>query len=483
MPQAQTVDLPKRLPLVITPENRADATNKDSKLVNGYMERFADGTYWIYKRMGLLQLLQPPGTTGAGSGCYNWKGDLYAVFGATLYKQTGGTGAWAAITGTLDATGGVYHFDSCLNLYTPNVSKLVLQNGVKGYVYDPSGGLAEITSTTFPPKQTPALTLVKGWAYLDSVLYVAATTGAIYGSNPDDPLTWGATNLIYAAIEPDATVAVAKQLVYVIVFKQWSTEVFYDALHTTGSALGPVQGAKVAFGCVSADSICSVDGILIWVCTNQSSATQVIKMEGLKAEIISTPPIERLLDEGDFSITYSFIHKDIGHRFYVLTLKNNNITLVYDLDSRMWSQWTDVNGNYFPFVAETYTSAMDHILQHETNGYMYKMDQNYYTDAGSAITVDIITPNFDGDTNRRKQMKVMKFIADQTTGSTLQVRKNDNDYDPTKWSNFRKVDLSQKQPWLTELGTFVRRAHHLRHQSATAFRLKAIELQMDLGTL
>ena len=65
----------------------------------------------------------------------------------------------------------------------------------------------------------------------------------------------------------------------------------------------------------------------------------------------------------------------------------------------------------------------------------------------------------------------------------LQVRKNDSDYALDKWSNFRLVDLSKKQPVLTNNGSFVRRAYNLRHQSATAFRIKAVELQLDLGTL
>ena len=475
--QAQTVDIPKRLPLVISPENRNTTPDKDAKLVNGYMERAGDGTYWLYKRMGLGNTSQPPGGAANGYGVFNWLGDVYSIFGNKLYKNG------VAVAGTVDTTGGVYRFNSCLALFTPNVKKMVFQNGVKGYCYDAANGIVEITNVNFPPKQTPALTLVKGWAYLDSVLYVGDTSGGVWGSGPDDPLTWAGANVIYAAIEADALIGISKQLVYVIAFKQRSTEVFYDQKNATGSALGAVQGAKVNYGCVTIDSVVYIDGILIWVCTNESSATQVIMMEGLKAQIISTPAIERLLDEGDFTTTYSFLHKDIGHRFYILTLKNSNITLVYDIESHMWSQWTDVNGNYFPFVASTYTTAMDHVLQHESNGKLYHMDQDYTTDDGSIITVDIVTPNYDGDTNRRKQLNVMKFIADQTTGSVLQVRKNDEDYSLDKWSNFRKVDLSQKQPMLTNNGSFVRRAYHFRHQSQTKLRIKAVELQLDIGTL
>ena len=471
-PQAQTVDLPKRLPLVITPENRAYTTDKDSKLVNGYMEKMPDGTYWIYKRMGLSQYSQPPGGAAVGRGVFNWLGDIYSIFGNTLYKNG------VAVSGTLDTTNGVYKFSSCLDLYTPNVKKMQLGNGVKAYNYDAANGLVLINDAQFPAA------FVKGWAYLDSVTYVATAAGAIYGSEPDDPINWTALNVVYAAIEPDLAVGLAKQLVYVVVMKQWSTEVFYDAQNATGSPLGPVQGAKVNYGCVTADSIVYIDGTLIWVCTNQSSATQVIKMDGLKAEIISTPSVERLLDEADFTTTYAYLHKDIGHRFYVLTVVEANLTLVYDLESRMWSQWTDVNGNYFPFIAATYNSTtMNHILQHESNGCLCVMDQTYYTDEGDIITVDIVTPNFDGETNRRKQLTMMKFVADQVPGSVLQVRKNDQDYAADKWSNFRSVDLAAKQPLLSNCGTFVRRAYHLRHQSNTPFRLKAIELQIDIGTL
>ena len=149
----------------------------------------------------------------------------------------------------------------------------------------------------------------------------------------------------------------------------------------------------------------------------------------------------------------------------------------------MWAQWTDVNGNYFPIVATATDSALIHYFQHESNGRIYTAAPTEYTDAGDIITCDLVTPNFDGGTNRIKQLNVMKFIADQTPGSILQVRKNDNDYDPSKWSNFRLVDLSKKQPMLTNCGSFIRRAYNYRHQSQTALRIRATELQMDLGTL
>lgn len=467
MPQAETVALPKRLPLVAEPENRSDSTAKDARLVNCYAEKQKDGSYWLYKRPGLTLGDQPSGGAANGYGTYNWLGNVYTVFGNKLYKDG------VAIAGTVDTTNGVYRFSSCLGA-TP---KLQLGNGVKAYNYDSGTGLVLISDGDFPAS------FVKGWAYLDGTTYVMRPDAGIQGDEINDPVNWDPLNVIIAQIEPDRGVALAKQLVYVVGMKQWTTEIFYDAGNATGSPLGTVQGAKVSYGCASADSVQSMDDALFWLSTNRSAQLQVIRLEGLKAEIVSTDPVERLLDGWDLTAIYSFTFKKNGHRFYVITSVVSNLTLAYDVDERMWWQITDVNGNYFPFVASTYNNAAQTILQHATNGYFYYLDESLYTDDGSIITVDIYTPNFDGGTRRRKQMTQMKIVADQTAGSVLQVRKNDNDYDATKWSNFRNVDLSKKQPLLSNCGTFERRAHNFRHQKQTAFRIQAVDLQLDLGTL
>lgn len=468
MPQAQTVQVPKRWPLVALPANRAALPDKDARLINCYVEKTPEDDYWIYKRPGLAKSVQPAGGAAAGLGMFNWLGDKYSVFANKLYKNG------VAIAGTVDSTAS-YRFTSCLGA-TP---RLQLGNGVKAYNYDAGGGLVQITDADFPS------VFVKGWCYLDGTTYVGTPSATIQGSDINDPTSWSALNYLTAQIEPDKGVALAKQLVYCVIFKQWSTEIFYDAGNATASPLGAVQGAKVNFGCVNADSVQSIDGILIWVCTNQSASTQVIMMEGLKAQIISTDPVERLLDDASFQGTvYSMQFKTGGHRFYIVTSVMANITLAYDLDQKMWSQWTDVNGNYWPFVSSTYDSTtLRHEFQHESDGYIYLLNETYTTDAGATITADLYTPNFDGGVYRRKQLNMLKFEADQTPGSILQVRFNDHDYDPTKWSNFRNVDLGQKEPRLANNGTFVRRAYHFRHQSPTTMRIKAAELQIDLGTL
>jgi len=524
MAQAQSVVIPQRLPLVVEPENRDESTWKDAKLINGYVElNDKMKQYWVYKRPGLLQY----GVThvGAGLGVYNWQGNIYSIFADKLYKDD-------VEIGTVDSAHGVYQWSSSLG----DTPRLQLGNGFAAYNWDGTTLTPILTTATVTAGDfitgveytiltvgTTNFTLigaasntigvvftatgpgtgdgtasttsnfpaewVKGWAYLDGTTYVMGKDAYIHGSDTavgmNRPDLWvDLLNTIGAQIEPDAGVCLAKQLVYVLALKEWSTEVFYDAQNPPGaSPLAPVQGAKINYGCVSADTVQEIDGILLWLATNRSSTAQVILVENLKPTVVSTKAIERLLGEADFSSVASFGLKYEGHRFYGLTLKNNNLTLVYDLADRMWSQWTGPTGDYFPCIANTYLAGTGRVLQHETNGKLYKMDSEYTSDDGQVITVDLYTPNYDGDVRRRKQVTMMEFIGDRAAGSVLQVRFNDADYVPDKWTNFRFVDMNVPKSTLTNCGTFLRRATHIRHACDTRLRIQAIELQLDIGTL
>ncbi len=454
---------PQRLPLAVSPENRDETTNRDAKIINGYLEQVSKEDIMIYKRPGLATY--STATAGAGCGIYNWLGNIYTIWGATLYKDN------VAVSGTVDTTGGVYTFSQCLGA-TP---KLFFQNGVKAYTYDAGAGLVNVSDGDYPAAAQ------KGSAYLDGTTYVMTGKASIQGSALNDPTSWDPANVLIAQIEPDGGIFLAKQLVYVIAFKQWSVEVFYDAGNAAGSPLAPVQGAKVSVGCKHQDTVRELEGTLFWLSQSRGGSIGVMEMDGLKAKTISTPAIERLLQQADFTTVYSWVTKVAGHKLYVVTLTASNLTLAYDVTSQRWYQWTDSGGNYFPIISSTISSAQQPLLQHATNGLVYKMEITNYTDQGALITFDLYTPNYDGGTRMGKYMHSMDVVADQTTGSTLQIRKSDDDYQT--WSNFRTVDLGSKRPRLTGCGTFRRRAYHLRHACNTPFRISAIEPQLDICTL
>lgn len=471
MAQADSMTLPPRLPLVITTQNRNSNFNKDARLVNCYIETDDQGELWIYKRPGMSLAFE--NTAASGRGVYKWGNVTYSIFAGQLYADG------VAVVGAdgLDQTNGVYWF-SAIKGATP---KMVFGNGKKTYAYDTVNGLSDDLHTI--DSDFPAET-VKGIAYLNGATYVMQPGGTIWNSainSVSEAGDWNTLDFIDAQSEPDNGVALAKQLVYIIAFGEWTTDVFYDAGNPQGSPLAAVQGSTISYGCQNADSVQRIDDELFWLSVTQTGTVQVSKLAQLNHSTISTKSIDKLLQGADTSVVYSWQIKLSGHSFYIITLKNSNITLAFDIVENLWHQWTDTDGNYVPIVASASDTENRHILQHEDNGNLYYMDADTYTDDSDKITVDIYTPIFDANTYRRKLLSAMRFVGDQQEGSLLYVRCSDNDYN--SWTDFRVVDLSKRAPMLVNCGTFIKRAYHFRHTANTALRLKAVDVQYDLGTL
>ncbi len=467
--QNDSMVLPPRLPLVVLPSNRNSSTAKDAKLVNCYIETDEQGEVQIYRRPGLLTI-ETHDPAEVGNGVFHWDDDVYSIFGVTLYRNN------VQVATGFDTTGSTKNFFSSILGATP---KMIFGDGRNAYAYDVSGG---ITASLHSIDNDYPETTVKGFAYLNGATYVMQPQAVIWGSKINSVSVagdWDPLNFISAQADPDQGIALSKQLVYVIAFNQWTTEVFFDAGNPVGSPLGPVQGSIVSYGCAAADSIQSIDDVEFWLCKNKTNSLQIAKMDKLSLEIISTKSIDKLIVGANLAQIMSWQIKIDGHSFYIITFISLNLTLAYDIVEGLWSQWTDSFGNYLPIIANTYDVAGNNILQHATNGTLLQMNSTYYTDNSDLIPVSIVTPSFDAQTRRTKTLGKMGIVADQVSGSKLQVRWSDDDYNT--WSNFQDIDLSLTEPMLTDLGSFKKRAFHFFHKENTFFRISAVEVQYDIG--
>jgi len=189
---------------------------------------------------------------------------------------------------------------------------------------------------------TGGRTTVRGIVWLDGTFYVMDANATIYGSDLNAATTWSALNFITAEIEPGAGVALQKSQNYVIALKEWSTEFFYDAGNATGSPLSPVENGFNLIGCASGDSVANVDGTVFWLSQTRQKGRGVYMMNGLEHIQISTPDVERILNLSTLATVYSFGVKISGHTFYVLTLVDQNVTLVYDATTKLWATWSSL---------------------------------------------------------------------------------------------------------------------------------------------
>jgi hypothetical protein len=485
--QAPTMAKPLRWPLVVQTSNRGESFLQDARLVNAYAEQDPNsGEYVIQQRIGYALDYTVATPYGIGNGMYTFgqlgqPSSVYSIFssvfaGASMFKDGVLFGAAGGLP--LLAQGQTYSFIE--DQAAPPNQHLIFS--APAHVWWTTGASGYNVAAT--PNTAP---IVPGLAYLDQTIYFMDNSGTIWGSNFNDPTTWNALNFVIANSIPGAPITLTQQLNYVLALKANSMEVFYDAANAEGSPLSPVAGALSNYGAI-AGTAQTIDDVVLYVTSNRTVSPQVVRVDNLQISIISYPAIERLLDP--YQLFYSWTFKHGGHRFYAITQPytltdrgaSQTFTLVYDIDQKLWYQWTDVNGNFWPVISMAYTSENVHVLQGYSDGSVYSFDgcYTYDTDNGVAAPVEIYTPSADFGTRRRKTLHRMYFNADQVPAQ-LSISRSDDDYQT--WSVPRMCNLNKKTPFIDSEGTFTKRAYHFKKQAATPFRIRSADLQMNFGVI
>lgn len=207
------------------------------------------------------------------------------------------------------------------------------------FTYVFAGGTSPATGTI---TAVGGAVTVPGIVSLDQYFIVMDTKGIVYNSGLADAPSWNALDFITAQIEPGGGVALDKTQNYVLAFKEWSTEFFQDVANPTGSPLAPVGVGFNLIGCAAGGSVANLDGTVFWVSQTRQKGRGVHMMTGLDAAQVSTPDIERILNLSTLATVHSFGVKIAGHAFYILTLVDRNITLVFDATTKVWSVWTSL---------------------------------------------------------------------------------------------------------------------------------------------
>ena len=322
-------------------------------------------------------------------------------------------------------------------------------------------------------------------------------SGTIYGSGLNDPTSWNPLNSIIAGSDTDTMVAIARHLNYIVAFGTSGTEFFYDAaLPLPGSALDNNKSAYIEIGCANGYSVANAEMTILWVGETVTEGRSVYLLDGVSPVKVSTRYIDKYLNSCDMITSggtnvRSYCFKLSGHTLYVLTMKDLNLTFIYDLDEKKWYQWSSTTsatgtttGTETYFTPTFFSGNIEYspglFLQDEVTGKVYKMTPDYYDDTGYAIYFRAVSPIVDSGTTKRKFYKRVEVVGDKVSG-TLSIRKSDDDYQT--WSTYRTVTLSDKRPVLYQYGNARRRAWEVFNSDSIPIRLKAIEIDMDIGEM
>ena len=275
-------------------------------------------------------------------------------------------------------------------------------------------------------------------------------------------------------------------------FGQWSLEFFYDNANPIDSPLAAATSYKVEVGCANGDSVVPFEQTVAWIGTSLSNGKGIYLLDGTAPTRISTAYIDRILGNSDMSKVTAYSFKMNGHMFYVCSLHDLNITLVYDFNEKMWNPWTmyavgtatsGVTGIYAEqYFRPSYFTKVnnDYYLLDDDNGTMYTMSDLYYTDAGAPIYYRAVSDIVDNGTTKRKFYQRLEIVGDKV-GAIMKVRHTGNDY--KTWSNYRSVDLSKPRAQIYLGGADRRRAWEFLCTDAVPLRLDSAEIDFKIGEI
>ena len=532
--QAQTTYKQQRVDLIGAVHNRDSSSSKDQRFINFYAETTKtpftkEPKKYLVKRPGISNDSTVVVAGATGRGVYYYEGYTYSVFGNKVYKDTteiqtlttsSGSVGWSEATGATkylflcDGTDGyVITTSGTITQVNPTYSTWAASTNyslndirvptvANGFYYTvtadagSSGGSQPTWPTTigntvvdggitwtctgsyggFPSPHIPKPVFMDGYIFL-----IDSGTADIYNSDLENPSGWSAANFITAEMWPDNSVCLARQNNQIVAFGRESVEFLYDA-GTTGTPLARNDSAAFEIGLAGVDTVFQDEKIIIYVGQSGTGGRSVWLVSGFQPKKVSYEGIERILDAEGTSITSakSMGLRIAGHFFYILSLTSR--TLVYDLEENMWTEFStnssDTHAKFaYSYAADKLTGSP--LLQHNTDGKIYKLDVSVYQDVSTSIIGEIVTSKLDFGTNNRKFMYSFNVIGDTTTSSsTLSVRWSDDDY--KTWSNWKSLDLVTR-PYFMKLGSFRRRAFNMKHTGNAPVRLEALEMDLNMG--
>lgn len=312
-----------------------DAQETNSNAANPRMMVKNKSEAWYVSNTGAVTAISPlPGTMGAYTAYVSALTRNGSTATASYYAGTRPVqiGDSVTIAGASDA-----NYNGTFTVTAVNAS---------GYPYTFSYAVGGAPATPDPSvsiQMTLNGGMVRGIPYINGYFCVMDVNGVIWHSAADNPASWSGTAFLTSRSENGAGVALGKSLNYLIAFKEWSTEFYYDAHNPSGSAFSPVENGFVRIGCASGDSLALVAAQLVWIGQTKAQGLGVYGMQGLNVRKISTEHIDRVLASATtLTNVYAYGANCKGHELYFLTITSLGLTLVYDFTSDKWTTWTSL---------------------------------------------------------------------------------------------------------------------------------------------
>jgi hypothetical protein len=362
-------------------------------------------------------------------------------------------------------------------LYDSGEVKLVFTDGTDICTIDSTNTVATSADADRP---TPLLTTI---VFLDGYLFaVDSTTYDIVNSNLNDPLAYTAGDFISAEMHPDALTAIAKINNYLLAFGTHTIEYFWDAANATGSPLQRNDTPVKFNGLLNPGSMAQHGNKLYFAGNNHESSPGIYVLEDFKIKELGNDSLRKQLaaNTGDYADYNGVIVSTMGKDYYVLTASGTNYTYVIDLvNPELWTRWADATGTdmFIRFASNaSNSSTYKTVIYIHGSSTLQKLDPT----GGTAYDMSVITGVDNFDSYNQKVINRLTVVGDRpSSDTTLSISWTDNDYQ--SYQTAQTVNLNQELPCIYQCGPFRRRAHKITCSPTVPFRLRGLEVDINLG--
>ncbi len=455
--------------------NRDTSGNYDQRFVNIYpetrkVEAIESTKIYMNKRPGTT-LHRNIGGSGVGRGIIYFNNKFYVARGNTVWEDGVTPVSKITMTTSTGKVGMVVANSATIGDY------LFVCDGIGGWFIKADGTVTAISDVNFPTPHAPTPMFIDGYILLPK-------NSDIYNCTLDTPSTWPTTDYVSAEMFPDKIKSMARQNNQVMAFGDTSVEFFYDAANASGSPLSRNDAATLQYGIAAPYAVMQAEKTVMFIAQSESGGRFVVQVDGFQPKRVSDEFVDKYLNaETNITAANAYGVRTKGHMFYVVHLVGIGKTLVYDVDEKLWHEWSYNNGgthSIFPYQYMADPGGGTGYLLHTTSGDIVQLTDTVYQDNGTAILVDIVTNKYDMDTINRKFMSNFRVVGDSYgAGNTIDLRWSDDDYQ--SWSNTKTIALSDSFPNFARLGSFRRRAFNLKHALNYPLRIESVEVTFTEG--
>lgn len=347
---------------------------------------------------GLSAVFTAPGAAAGQPvrGMHKAKNIAYIVIGDKLFIANASMNTFVSV-GTLNTNSGTVSMAS-------NGLIVVMVDGDFGYYINAVDDTGD--STTFAQITRPGFRGGDIVEFQDGYfIFNAPDTDEFYISNLYPDITTGPIfdDTEFARVEgqPDNLVSIINNHRELWMFGEDTTEVWYNS----GNADFPferIQGAYLEIGCIAPHSVAKVDGLILWLGSNERGYGTVYMSQGYQAQRVSTHAVELAIQNfGQPEQATAYTYQQDGHTFYVINFTASNTTWVYDITTGLWHERAYTNtttGKLERHRADVhlFIGNRNYVGDYSV-GKVYALRQDRFTDDGREITRLRSSPHYSDD--------------------------------------------------------------------------------------